>query len=539
MRGLTTSVRYPLGVLVREKNASLSVTLRCGIPKERSVYRLSGLSSRLLYGVHNNNRTNIVRAVMERVFFVTLDGVQVRTPLPAADAFDLPFLTLFRKQVVRGSPVLTRVTYEQFVGMYTGRRKAVFERAWQSLCIQGVCKRDAGIKAFVKAEKVKLTKDEWDFFLDPAPRLIQPRDPRYNVELGRFIKPLERPLYEAISRVWGGPTVMKGYNADETGEHLATMSRAFGEGWCAVPADAKRFDQHVSATALKYEHSFYAAFYRDTERLELLRLLSWQLRNTGRAFAADGKVTYTVPGNRMSGDMNTALGNCVLMCAMIWAFCKERNIPARLANNGDDCVTFMPRRFEARYRAEFPGYMAKLGFTMVMEPTVYELEKVEFCQANPVMVGDGKYRMVRNPAASLAKDATSVLGLTCGSMLQQHLTTLGQCGLALNSGVPILQSYFSALIRAGGGVQGKGTHSLYENGMFHLARRMSAEARAPTPQTRVSFYRAFGITPDDQLRREAWYDDWTMDIHKLHPIEYCLDHSVPQSLSTHIFNYGT
>lgn len=534
MPGITTQKKYPSGRLLNERVARVSVVERCGIPKVRSVYRLSGLASRIVYGVHNNNRTNIVRAVMERVFYATRNGVLVRTPQPAAGAFER--LSEFKRLVTRGLPVLTPITYEQFVMLYSGRRRVVYTLAWQSLCAKGIHQDDARIKAFVKAEKVKLTKGEWEALLDPAPRLIQPRDPRYNVEVGRFIKPLEHIIYGAIARVWGGPTVMKGFNADQTGAHIAGMVAGMGK-WVGIGADASRFDQCVSAPALSWEHSIYLSCYRADSRLELSRLLSWQLRNRGSAFSADGKVTYTVEGNRMSGDMNTALGNCLLMCAMIWAYCEEVGVPARLANNGDDCMIFMPARYESTFRGGFEGWMTDMGFHMVLEATVTEIEHVEFCQAKPVLI-DGAYRMVRSPSQSLSKDAVSVLGLTTGSMLKQHLTTLGECGLALNSGVPILQSFFSALIRAGGGKRGKGTHSLYENGMHHLARGMSVLSKPVSTEARVSFWLAFGITPDDQLSREGWYDTWEFDSSLLaRPFEYCLDHSIPLSLSTHLFSH--
>lgn len=524
----------------------MSVTVRCGVPKERSVYRLSGLGSRILYGVHNNNRTNIVRAVMERVFYVTREGVSMRTPRPAAGVFGVyglrggdtyGRLAEFRRKLVRSLPVLTRIDYEQFIAMYTGRRKAVYTEAWQSLCARGICLYDATLKAFVKAEKVKLTKDEFEFLLDPAPRLIQPRSPRFNVEVGRFIKPLEGLIYKGIGRVWGGPTVMKGFNADDTAMHLVNMVAEFDD-WVGIGADASRFDQCVSPEALQFEHSVYLACFRGDERSELSRLLSWQLVNRGVAFAPDGKIQYTVEGNRMSGDMNTALGNCLLMCAMVWAFCEAKGIKARLANNGDDCMIFMRRKDEAHFREGFSEWMLEMGFAMVLEPSVYELEKVEFCQANPIHLGGGKWRMVRAPNRSLAKDAYSVLSLGSGAALNKHCSMLGQCGLSLNSGVPILQSYFQALIRAGGGATGKDCPQ-YETGMFNLAKGMSSNASPVTEEARFSFYLAFGVTPDDQISREAWYDSWTLDSSiPSRPTGNWFDHHIPEALSTYKFNYG-
>jgi hypothetical protein len=87
--------------------------------------------------------------------------------------------------------------------------KAVYQRAVDSLRSEPVRRDDARIKPFVKAEKINVSKKP-----DPCPRLIQPRSPRYNVEVGVYLKPLERLVYRAIAKVWGGQTVLK-LNAEE------------------------------------------------------------------------------------------------------------------------------------------------------------------------------------------------------------------------------------------------------------------------------------------------------------------------------------
>jgi hypothetical protein len=51
---------------------------------------------------------------------------------------------------------------------------------------------------------------------------------------------------------------------------------------------------------------------------ELAELLKWQLQNKGFARTIDGLIKYSVEGCRMSGDMNTALGNCTIMCALVY-----------------------------------------------------------------------------------------------------------------------------------------------------------------------------------------------------------------------------
>jgi hypothetical protein len=66
------------------------------------------------------------------------------------------------------------------------------------------------MKSFTKAEKINFTSKP-----DPAPRIIQPRDPRYNVEVGRRIAHIEKPLFKALAKMCGHEVVFKGMTADK------------------------------------------------------------------------------------------------------------------------------------------------------------------------------------------------------------------------------------------------------------------------------------------------------------------------------------
>ena len=74
--------------------------------------------------------------------------------------------------------------------MYVGRKRGIYERAYTSLMVRAIGVRDAWVNTFVKAEKVNFDKKT-----DPAPRVIQPRSPRYNLEVGRYLKLYEKELF--------------------------------------------------------------------------------------------------------------------------------------------------------------------------------------------------------------------------------------------------------------------------------------------------------------------------------------------------------
>jgi len=356
---------------------------------------------------------------------------------------------------------------------------------------------DFGVKkAFVKAEKINFTAKP-----DPAPRVIQPRDPRYNVEVGVYLRPLEHSIYRAIAEVYGGPTVMKGYSAEGVAQQMRGMWEEFR---CpvAVGLDASRFDQHVRPEMLRWEHSVYTGCFSKADAGRLRWLLRGQIENRCYLQATDGRAKYRVSGSRMSGDMNTALGNCLIMCGLVWTLAQQRGIRVRLANNGDDCVVFLEQSDLAKFQSGLGDWFMQYGFKMKVEEPVGVFEQIEFCQAHPVWDGD-LWVMVRNPRTTLSKDACCVVkDYGWGSAAQKWLHAVGECGTAMTGGIPVVQEQYQAYIR-----HGRAHHrtiaSVAETGMAMLSRGCARVYREPTEAARVSFYLAFGVMPSHQRDYEA------------------------------------
>jgi hypothetical protein len=449
--------------------------------------------------VHNHSLKNLLRGIRERVFAVEVDGELRPPPRPQAGVFKTRLADFFA-QLCKHLVYVNPWTYDQFVASYVGSRRARYAAAVASLRILALQVKDSWVKAFVKAEKLNLSKKS-----DPAPRMISPRSPRFNVCLGVFIRPAEAVICRAIAAVFGGPTVMKGYNAVQMAAHLFTM-------WCsftspiAVGLDASRFDQHVSVQALEWEHSVYLWMFRQGPDSKLAGLLRAQLRNHVKCFAPEGSVAYMVEGTRMSGDMNTSLGNCLLMCAMVYAYAKYVGVRVRLANNGDDCVVFMESRDEVRFNTGLNAWFLEMGFTMKVEDTVRVFEHVEFCQTKPVCV-DGTYVMCRSPHVGLAKDSICLQPSNDSHFItsyEQWAREVGTAGCALASGMPVMQSVYLRMSQMGKQrsktwTQGLSGHS----GLMIGAKGMASKVRPPSATTRYSFWLAWGITPDEQVALEA------------------------------------
>lgn len=442
------------------------------------------------FGVHDACHDNSVRAVMERVYFVETGGEFHPPFAPRPGTFNRT-LRRFRSRLCAHLPKTAPISTAQFVDCYRGRRMVVYQQAADSLLVRGVERADSFLSSFVKAEKINFTAKT-----DPAPRLIQPRSPRYNVAVGIYIKPIEHHVYHAINCVYGAPVVAKGLNAYQRGSMIREAWESMVDP-VAVFMDASRFDQHVSEQALRWEHSVYNHIYDNDP--ELQRLLSWQLRNRGYVRDQDGTVKYTTKGTRCSGDMNTALGNVLLMCALMWEYLRSAAPGFRLINDGDDCVVMIERRYVQQVRTTHFNWFRDRGFKMKWEGETDQFEKIEFCQSQPVFDGE-VWRMVRDPRVCTDKDLLSTRPLDTEAEWECHMQSICDCGLALAGDLPVMGAFYTMLDR------GTVVERKLETGMDYLARGLVGKRRPPTAAARVSFFSAFGITPDEQEALEQFYD---------------------------------
>jgi hypothetical protein len=93
-----------------------------------------------------------------------------------------------------------------------------------------------------------------------------------------------------------------------------------------------------------------------------------------------------------------------------------------------------------------------------------------------------------------------------------YWAAISQSELMINRGVPILYSFFKALSKHSNGA--KPCQSQLRR--FYLKSALESEVLLHdkdltddiTTATRISFERAFGITPKEQLIIEAFWDSW-------------------------------
>jgi hypothetical protein len=447
-----------------------------------------------------NSLDTLLRAVTDRVFLVKGEHGFVRPPRPAPGVFAdrlRPVMRILEPLLPSTAPV----SHQGFVDRYSGRKKQLYQNALEDMRAgRYTLEEDASVKVFVKYEKTDRTTKS-----DPVPRVISPRNPRFNIRVGRYLSPLEEKMFHSLGLMFHDthPTVIKGFNASDSATILLKKWNLFRDP-VAVGLDASRFDQHVSVDALEWEHSVYVKCFRTRKhKLRLAKLLGHQLVNRCSGSVPDGVVEYEVNGTRMSGDMNTSLGNCVLMCAMMKAYFLHKRVEAQLANNGDDCVVFLERSDLPGFLDGLTDWFLELGFNMAVEKPVDVFEQLEFCQTKPVFDGV-EWIMCRNPHTAIAKDSVMLKVWDSPKVFRGWLDAVGTGGLSLASRLPVFQAFYSSYVRSG--KRRAIPRELLPWSFRNLCNGMKRTPGIVLPEARCSFWEAFDITPDEQLEFEAYFD---------------------------------
>jgi len=222
-------------------------------PKTRVGAVFGPILSSKRYLIHNSNLTNTLRGIVERVFVVKTPNGFSAPPQPNKRNFFSTLLPEFR--ALTSGLLLRPLPLDDTVRLWTGSKQATYARALESLRFKSLSREDGYLSTFVKCEKIDAEKN------DPAPRVIQPRNPRYNLHLARFLKPHEHEYYKQVDRLFdtdglGDRTIFKGLNAKSAAEHLLLKTSRYSNP-VFIGLDASRFDQHVSRTALEWEHQIY------------------------------------------------------------------------------------------------------------------------------------------------------------------------------------------------------------------------------------------------------------------------------------------
>jgi len=400
------------------------------------------------------------------------------------------------RPLLRAHEHVEPITNEEVAMAYSGAKRTKYLRAAASLVERDVDRHDARVSMFIKADKLDLQDGSEK---RGCPRAIQFRSTRYACRLGAYLRPIEKRLYNVKgTREFGvrrSRLCAKGLNAVQRARLIQRKWAEFDRPVC-ISLDAVRFDRCVSVQALRCEHSAYLMFNRDAE---LKRLLAYQLTNSGRTMSG---IQYKLPGNRMSGDFNTGLGNSLLSMSLMLAYCRRVGLTKfDFLVDGDDCLLFVERP-EAPLATREPEAFERYGFNFEFEEPAYVLEDIVFGRSRMVKVGE--YRLLRDYRRAVSTSFVShqhYSDLVGGRRLA---ATVARAEWNVHVGVPVLGAFYYAASKALAG-----TRLMSRDVLRHRLKleTFGLEEDAPWvdpgPEARHSFWLAFGLDPEEQACVEA------------------------------------
>ncbi len=425
-------------------------------------------------------------------------------PLPTA--VGVLMLRKIALEFQRKVGVQVPLTLEEALSTFKGTKRRLYEKAYQSLRVEPLSYKDGKIKAFVKAEKLNPADKE-----NPDPRMIQARDPRYNIHIARYLRPVEHIIYGY--RINGLRSVAKCLNPRQRAELLAQKWAMFDDPVCFT-LDCSRWDKHISLDVLLVEHDFYKSCYPGDH------LLTWLLkRQCNNVCSTSNGLRYSVVGGRMSGDLNTALGNCFLMLCMVKAAMRHLVVKQyQVLDDGDDCLILVERSELESLRANLPRVFLEFGQELKIENVAYDIHNVIFCQARYTWNGD-HYVFARSWKKVLSQACCGTKHWNDHNMVRKMFGLLGDCELAQHAGIPILQVYAERLRELSGGQRAKLIHLdssyQYRVGSYGLDLQ-HVTSREITWRARLEFELSWGVDISTQLHIESKIRAWNPDI-------YCRD----------------
>lgn len=371
--------------------------------------------------------------------------------------------------------------------------------AAQSLQDRPLDNRDTMVSMFIKVEKNYLPGEKLK-----TPRAIQYRGPRFNLMLAKFLLPYEEKFYSEFSKPNSTRLhTSKGLTPDARANLISALWDRHPRP-LALNLDASRFDAHVTKELLQQEAAFYKRAHKNNRLLEFLLKAQRCNRGQGRWGSK-----YRVEGCRMSGDVNTALGNTLIQLVVLsFLF---RDVHVDILVEGDDAVVFGDVDALRRAYASLDQRAGDIGFTLSSSIARCK-EEVDYCSSKIIEVEHGKWRSVRNWPKPFFTDCYTAKPVFGEKARLEKARTMAVGYDTMYHGLPVFGAWGSYLLSHA--KPGK-LDPAYDAYFFSRAATAAAnwhvdykssgllKSVEPTSLSRASFYVATGISPSEQLLWES------------------------------------
>lgn len=366
--------------------------------------------------------------------------------------------------------------FSEIIENYSGSKKQRYRRAYGYLSKHGLQPKHTRVQMFIKPDRFPLS-----MVSVKPPRAIQFRSPEFNLMMAHYLKKFEEVTYQNL-KIGNSKTrnIMKGLNPRARARVFLEKTRSF-KNPVFLCLDHSRFDSCIQPLHLKETHKIYMK----SVGKRVYNIVKHQVTNLG--YSKHG-LKYRTSGTRMSGDFDTGLGNCLVNIASILSVVGK--VKCDFILDGDDAVIITEKedinKLKINNFAHF-GLITKLNLQQ-------EISRVEFCQSR-IIFNKGPI-FSRNPIRALSHSMISRKYYNTKTVCE-YLRGVGECEESVSYGVPILHKLSQILQLAS-------PKAFYDSDMeWRMAQGQDMEKVEITSEARMSFYIAWGITPQHQELLEA------------------------------------
>jgi len=412
---------------------------------------------------------------------------QVATPTPSFDTSEM--LDIFDKLLKLNPISLTPDKRHKVVNSYSGPWRAKYFDAQQRYHEVGLLDKHSKVTLFCK-DDLEMGRPS------KAPRAIQYRDSIFALEQGRFTKPIERWFYHLRDQF--GTIIVGKSDPFSIAQALRDKSSHFCDP-VYLMLDASKFDSCVDILWLQVCLSVYLRLF--PKRFHRTINYIWKKTFINRGRTRKG-LRFKTHGTRMSGDMDTGLGNSSVhitthssaMCLMLTHYLTSHGIRHSLLVNGDDSLVVIARSDLAK--ATDISCFKTFGFNMKFE-VAHTIGKAEFCQSR-YMESDYGPTMARKPARVMGR--TSWTTKEYGpSKTRAFINTLGLCERAASFGVPIASTMATRMIEAASTKKMVEINPWLRDQYLKFKRPWKIGHPDISLEARLSFQEAWDISPEEQI----------------------------------------
>lgn len=305
-----------------------------------------------------------------------------------------------------------KMDVNEFLNTKSGAKGQRYRKAAEELLQSGLdVQRDTTVDPFIKSEK---------YFVDgKPPRLIYPRNIKFNILYALYVVPLEHALVKL-------PQVCKGKNFAERG--LAFSELVFGEHY--GENDMSKFESSQRPELYDLvQKQLFDALYPNDELLD--KLYEIKMHKFGRTMNG---AKWSAYGMMASGEMDTGCFNTIFN----WLACRYFEVingygRGNFLVDGDDSVLRIPRGATPINTFTDFGFDAKFFIR-------YDYHDVEFCSSKFVQCAPGVFYQTQDINKVFAS-VPNMINPSFDRHLGDYYGSLGQMYSILYEDFPVLSDF--------------------------------------------------------------------------------------------------